>query len=343
MSGESSNAEIGFKELARAQWAFGETFALLAAAEIGVFPALGDGACTIERLAERLDCSQRGLRFLLEALAGMRFLTRDGERFGLARGVGPLLVEPCEGGSSEGGPLLHLRMVMERWMELTAAVRSGKPVRKGGGAASAAFFRTLVPDLYRINQGAARVAAETLKPSLPRFDAAALDVAAGSGVFGIELARAHGGVVVTALDHGEVLEVTRQFVERNDMAARFHYLPGDLRTVELAEGLFDVVFLGHILHSEGAAWSRTLLKRIGKALRPGGSVVIAEFLVDAARSGPLIPLLFGLNMLVHTEEGDVFSMEQIGEWLAEAGFGPPRLLEVPDRSPLILAEKRSGG
>ena len=343
MSDDSNHPEFGVRDLARANWAFAETFALLAAAEIGLFPALSEGARTIGQLAKRLDCSTRGLRLLAEALVGMRFLTRAGERFELAKGVAPLLVERCEGGSPESLPLLHLRAVLERWMDLTTAVRTGRTTRTDGGAESVAFFRQLVPDLYRVNQCAAKVAAETLKPMLPRFDAAALDVAAGSAVFGIELARAHGGVAVTALDHGEVLEITRQFVERNGMAARFQYLPGDLRSVDLADELFDVVFLGHILHSEGVAHSRALLSRVGRALRPGGTVVIAEFLLDQDRRGPLIPLLFGLNMLVHTEEGDVFSMEQIGEWLDEAGFEPPRLVEVPERSPLILAEKRTSG
>ncbi|MGA8566363.1 MAG: hypothetical protein WB580_01090 [Candidatus Binataceae bacterium] len=32
------------------------------------------------------------------------------------------------------------------------------------------------------------------------------------------------------------------------------------------------------------------------------------------------PLLFGLNMLLHTPAGDVFTMREYREWLKEAGF-----------------------
>ncbi|HEU4753110.1 MAG TPA: methyltransferase, partial [Armatimonadota bacterium] len=57
------------------------------------------------------------------------------------------------------------------------------------------------------------------------------------------------------------------------------------------------------------------------------------------RTGPPMPLLFGVNMLVATDEGDVFSFSQIRGWLEEAGFRDVRQLEVPAPSPLILATK----
>jgi len=46
-----------------------------------------------------------------------------------------------------------------------------------------------------------------------------------------------------------------------------------------------------------------------------------------------------VNMLVNTDAGDTFSFEEIGEWLAEAGFVKARTLESPGPSPLILATK----
>jgi hypothetical protein len=44
-------------------------------------------------------------------------------------------------------------------------------------------------------------------------------------------------------------------------------------------------------------------------------------------------------MLVHTNEGDTFSFEEIGSWLTEAGFRDARLLDASGVSPLILAAK----
>jgi len=328
------------ERLARAQWAFAETFSLLAAAELGLFEALRERPLDLRSLSKRLHASERGLDRLLEALVGLGLVVRAVDEFELAPGIGEELPRQSDPLLPDR-PFLYLRPTLERWLGLTETVRTGRPAARRDRRDRTDFFRQLVPDLYRINLEAAELAAAELAPGLPRFDVAALDVAAGSGVFGIALAKRHAGVVVTALDHGEVLEITRRFVEQNDLVARFHYLPGDLRTVELASDLFDVAFLGHILHSEGEQHAQRLVRRVSAALRPGGTVVIGEFLLDDDHRGPLIPLLFGLNMLVHTEEGAVFSFGQIEEWLADAGFEQVRALPVPGRSPLMLAEKRA--
>jgi hypothetical protein len=44
-------------------------------------------------------------------------------------------------------------------------------------------------------------------------------------------------------------------------------------------------------------------------------------------------------MLVNTEEGDVFTFDEIAGWLRDAGFADPRTLDSPGPSPLILATK----
>jgi hypothetical protein len=44
-------------------------------------------------------------------------------------------------------------------------------------------------------------------------------------------------------------------------------------------------------------------------------------------------------MLVNTEAGDTFTFKEMSQWLREAGFRNPRLLDVPSVSPLVLADK----
>ena len=73
----------------------------------------------------------------------------------------------------------------------------------------------------------------------------------------------------------------------------------------------QVATLGHILHSEGIERSRALLRRTHAALAPGGTIAIAEFLVDADRRGPLNGLIFAVNMLVNTESGNTYSFDEI--------------------------------
>ena len=50
-------------------------------------------------------------------------------------------------------------------------------------------------------------------------------------------------------------------------------------------------------------------------------------------------LIFAVNMLVNTDEGDTYTFNEIRSWLQEAGFTNIRQLEAPAPSPLILATK----
>src|SRR5690606_17882368 len=166
-----------------------------------------------------------------------------------------------------------------------------------------------------------------------------IDIAAGSGVWGITLGRQSPHVRITAVDWPGVLPITRSFAQRHGVADRLTTLEGDILEVDLPESHFQVATLGHILHSEGKVRSRKLLARMFEALAPGGTIAIAEFVVDDDRRGPAGSLIFAVNMLVNTQEGDAFTFAEISSWLAECGFVQPRQLEAPGPSPLILATK----
>ena len=57
------------------------------------------------------------------------------------------------------------------------------------------------------------------------------------------------------------------------------------------------------------------------------------------RSGPPMPLIFAVNMLAHTENGDTFSFEEISGWLQEAGLVNARKIEPGGPVGLVLADK----
>ena len=71
---------------------------------------------------------------------------------------------------------------------------------------------------------------------------------------------------------------------------------------------YDLVILGHIIHSEGEKHGQELIRKSCAALRPCGMLLIAEFVPNDSRTEPSFPLLFGLNMLLQTEEGNVFTL-----------------------------------
>jgi hypothetical protein len=68
-------------------------------------------------------------------------------------------------------------------------------------------------------------------------------------------------------------------------------------------------------------------------------LLIAEYVPNDTRTGPAMPLLFGLNMLLQTEEGNVFTLREYRSWLKAVGFRKVTTVSVPPPSSLILATK----
>ena len=201
------------------------------------------------------------------------------------------------------------------------------------------FFSGIVETLYRLHSGLARHLAGKLPPDIEKV----LDLGAGSAVWSLGLATQREGVKVVAVDHAKVLdEVTLDFVKRCSLQERYELRPGSYHEVELEESFYDLIYLGHVIHSEGWEASRKLMKRCFRTLRPGGLLAIAEWVGSEPRELDYHANLFDLNMLMFTEHGLVFTageMEQLG---GEAGFSDFEWVKGPGQYPVLLTRKPSG-
>src|SRR2546423_193062 len=185
---------------------------------------------------------------------------------------------------------------------------------------------------------AAQKLGDHLKIAKTKDEIRVLDLAAGSGIWGIALAQKSPRVRVSAVDWAGMIPTTKRITKKYGVRDRFNFVEGDLLQANFGNG-YDIATLGHILHSEGEDRSRKLLKKTANALKPGGTIAIGEWLVNDERTEPLNGLMFAVNMLVNTESGDTFSFNEIKRWLEEAGFKNARTLEAPGPSPLVLATK----
>jgi SAM-dependent methyltransferase len=327
------------ERIQRFVWAFAPPLVIDAAVRHRVFDVLAKRKSTLGELAQATGASNRGLAAILGVLVGLGLLARDdAERYALTPESEAFLVSGQPG--FLGGIFRHVSaQLAPNWLRLADIVGSGKPAGPVGLAAeSAPYFAEFVEALFPNSYPSARALAAALDLAGLSGPFSVLDLGAGSGVWGIALAQASPHITVRAVDWPEVLTVTRRVAERFGVGDRLSTVGGDLHEVEFGGG-HQVATLGQILHSEGVERSRALLRRTHAALAPGGTIAIAEFLVDADRRGPMSGLIFAVNMLVNTEAGDVYTFEQIAGWLTEAGFTNPRQLPVPAPSPLILATR----
>jgi 3-hydroxy-5-methyl-1-naphthoate 3-O-methyltransferase len=310
-----------------------------AAAANGVFDVLARGPRSVEEVSKETGASTRGLRAVMNALVGLELLRKEpGEKYSLTPESENFLVSGKPGTLAEFFPMA-MRRLIPLWLKLDECVRSGRPSEaRNTETAGTDFFQELVENIIPMSFGAARALAEYLNVADAKENLRVLDVAAGSGIWGIALAQKSPRVRVTAVDWEGMIPTTKRIVEKFGMSDRFEYIGGDIGEVDFG-GPYDIAVLGHILHSEGEERSRSLLKKTARALKNGGTVAIGEWLVNDERTEPVGSLIFAVNMLVNTESGDTFSFNEIKQWLDQAGFKDARTIEAPGPSPLILATR----
>jgi 3-hydroxy-5-methyl-1-naphthoate 3-O-methyltransferase len=319
-------------------WGYAPTLIIEAAVRHHVFDLLDESPKTIPQLAKQSGASQRGLTAIANALVGLNFLSRKGERYALTPESAAFLVSTKPG--FLGALYQHMSsQIIPNWLQLDQVVRTGKPAtavdkQKTG----AAFFAKFVEALFPMGYHAVVALGEHLKIAKTKTPIRVLDIAAGSGVWGIALAEQSPLVRIAAVDWPEVLKVTKKVAKRHGLANRLETIPGDIGKVDFGSG-YQIATLGHIMHSEGRERSRRLLRKVFRALAPGGTIVIGEFVPNDQRTGPPNALIFAVNMLVNTEHGDTFTFAEMSQWLRESGFRNPRKLDVGGVSPLILATK----
>jgi 3-hydroxy-5-methyl-1-naphthoate 3-O-methyltransferase len=253
------------KRISEMAWGFAAPLIIEAAVRTKVFDVLDSGPKTLDELAVATKTSPRGLRAIANALVGFDLFLRQGDRYGLTDESAAFLVSTKP--SFQGGIYHHIsKELITAWLDLEQVVRTGNADRAvNQEVIGAEFFEQFVEDILPMSYAAARVLADTLddqlKPAVGVDKVKVLDIASGSGVWGIALAQKSPAVHVTAVDWPRVTPITRKIAGRFGVCDRFHTVEGDLLEAHFGTG-HCVATLGHILHSEGEARSRELLKKV---------------------------------------------------------------------------------
>ena len=324
--------------------AFYGSATLFAALEHGLFAAV-EKSGDLADLVRETGCDARGLRRLADACVAEGLLEhRDGGYANTPAGRAALV---------PGGPadltkaIRYNRDVYPAWGRLAEFVRTGRPVERpethlGGDAARTQSFAAA---MFGRATGIGRAVVPML--GLPRGGDAfrILDLAGGPAAYAILMCGACPGAACVTVDLPAISAEAEKYVAQAGLSGRIECRAGDYHLDEYEAEAYDAVTIFGALHQESPAQIVDILGRACRALRPGGRLHVLDMMTDSTRAAPAFSALFAVNMALTTENGWVFSDDELKGWMREAGLVPGETLHAPPPMPhwLVSADKPSEG
>ncbi len=296
------------------------TAALQAAIELDVFGAVGEGPGDVASIARHCSASERGIRILCDFLTIYGVLAKEDGRYRHTPTSAAFLDPRSPSCLASIAKFLGNREMRGTYDNLAEIVRTGRTVLPGDGSVEpenpiwVQFAETMAPMMAPMARPLGAVVLEGHAGPMR-----VLDIAAGHGLFGIEIAKQNLQAHVTGLDWAPVLRVALDNARKAGVHERYTMLPGSAFDVDF-DGPYDAVLLTNFLHHFDKPTCVGLLKKIHAALRPGGRCATLEFVPNEDRVSPPMPAAFSLTMLTSTPSGDAYTLSELTSMYNEAGF-----------------------
>ncbi len=317
---------------------------MFAGVALGVFDRLARGPAPLETLARELQADPDALRRLLDACVGLKLLTRSGDDYANSNAASIYLCKDSPRRLT--GYINYSNAVLWKlWANLEDAVREGthrwKQTFGLEGPIFSHFFRSdeekreFLMGMHGHGQiSSPRVAAAF---DLGRFRRLA-DLGGATGHLAVAACRRYPALRAVVFDLPAVIPLARELVAQSGVGERIELIEGDFFRDPLPEA--DLFAVGRILHDWSEDKIRLLLRKIYERLPAGSALLVAEKLLDDARSGPRWAVLQSLNMLACTE-GKERTLGEYAELLKQAGFArvEGRRTDSPLDAVLAVKEK----
>ena len=309
--------------------AFQKTFALKAAIELDVFRAVGEGPGDVASIAGHAKASERGIRILCDFLVINGLLRKVDGRYTHTPSSAAFLDPNSPSCLSSIVGFLSLPELREPYEHLADIVRNGRTVLPGEGTVEpenpvwVEFAQSMAPMMAPLAGPLGEIVLEGRTGPMR-----VLDIAAGHGLFGIEVAKQNPQAHVTGLDWAPVLRVALDNAKKAGVQDRYDMLPGSAFDVPFG-GPYDAVLLTNFLHHFDPDTCVGLLKKVRSSLKPGGCVATLEFVPNDDRVSPPMPAAFSMTMLTSTASGDAYTFRELADMHAQAGFNAVKAHPIP--------------
>jgi len=300
--------------------------ALLCAVDLKVFTILFGGPKTVLEVAQEAGADPEAVEALLDANCALGFLHRNGDRYRNDESSNAYLVE-----GSPGSYVDLVRFMRDPlfgiWQGLAETVRKGTPPESAGGTdqVEIALARGFHNGAYALMMRLA----EILDLEFSAYSRM-LDVGSHTGAGALCLARRYPQLQATLLDRPAFRELAEEFIRSTKLEDRVHFEEGNPDEAK-PEGEYDLVLLSHQLSRRSRSDLPLVLASVAQSLRPGGMLLVTEFLLEDSKAEPKEAALFRLNVLASygSRFAGALTRSELYSLLEQAGFKGVDMVGLP--------------
>jgi len=296
-----------------------KTAALNAAIKLDIFTAIGKHCLTVEQIADVTGGSLRGVRILCDFLCVIGLLEKNTNLYNLSVDAKRFLDRTSPHCLADvidflAAPEIVSMIIDDPPSYVIAGGASGLTKISPDSPVWVKFARAMIPFA---SVAAKRITAYIAKKAMqPRT---VLDIAAGHGLFGIEVANAISDALVMAIDWDNVLEVARRNADLAGLANRYKTTSGNAFEVDWGDN-YDLILLPNILHHFDQDGCVHLLSKAKDSLSIDGSVFVIDIIPNPDRVSPPEQAAFAFRMLATTPKGDAYTCAEYETMSRAAGL-----------------------
>jgi predicted nicotinamide N-methyase len=236
------------------------------AIELDLFTAISEGNRTVKALAEKCQVSHRGVRILANFLTKIGFLEKKRDEYGLTLDSKIFCDRRSPAYLRETLAFLLSSPLIEGFNGLTQAVRKGGTSLEQEGTVTddhpewVTFARAMIPLMAGPAKWISQYVTQGKKSPMK-----VLDIAAGHGLFGIEIAKANPSAKIVAVDWPNVLALAEGNAKTAGVFDRYESMRGNAFQLDFGMG-YDLVLLTNFLHHFDPETCENLLRKLYASL-----------------------------------------------------------------------------
>jgi len=297
--------------------------------------------CTAEDIASRVEADPRAVSILLNALASLEVVLKEGDRFRNGELSSRFLVRGKD--DYRGAIVRHMHHTWWGWSDLEETVKRGHADMAKSERwldrvpePEAEWVRDFIWGMHAIARDLApKVATLVDLNGVKRL----LDLGGGPATYAVTFALANPALKATVFDLPQPIEIAKENIRRHELSDRVDTMAGNFLKDDIGSG-YDFIWISQILHSHTEDQCRLIIDKSAKALNPGGQMVIQDFFLNDDLISPPEAALFSVHMLAVTPGGRAYTHRETAALMESVGLTTPVHKPTSPQTSILIGRKK---